>query len=123
MSDPVKEEGPLTRAMRATIIKRLRSHPHQRLTIRSAADNPRSLKLAIALKSVFREAGWGVGELEMVSQSLQAETLLLSTGAYPPPPEFVAAFGALAGAGYLVTSDLDPKQGSRRIVISVGPIR
>jgi hypothetical protein len=109
--------------MRAILVQRLRLHPYQRLTIRAPADSPRSLILATALKSAFREAGWGVGDLEFVTEPMQAETLLLSAGSYPPPREFVAAYGALAGAGFLVTSDLGPKLGGQRVVLSVGPFR
>lgn len=116
-----EEEGPLSEPVRATLVQRLRLHPYQRLTIRAAADNPRSLKVAIALRSAFREAGWGVRELEMVTLPMEAETLLLSAGSYPPPQEFVVAFGALAGAGFMVTSDLGPKQGGQRVVLSIGP--
>ena len=115
-------EEPLSGPRRAKLVARLRDHPRQILIIRAAAGNPAALKLAITLKSVFREAGWNVGEIETVARHLPAHTLLLSTGDFPPPKEFVAAYAALAGIGFLVTSDLDPHQGRKRVVISVGPI-
>ncbi len=118
-----EEDGPLTFQKRLRLIKRLRSHPQHSIVIRAAAENAQAVKLAIMLKTVFREAGWTVGEIEMVSRPLPAHTLLLSTGVFPPPKEFVAAYAALAGTGFLVTSDLDPNQGKERVVVSVGPIR
>lgn len=118
-----EDEGPLTYQKRARLVKRLRNHPQHAIVIRAAADNPQAVKLAITLKSVFREAGWNVSEIEMVSKPLPPHTLLLSTGVFPPPKEFVAAYAALAGTGFLVTSDLDPNQNRQRVVVSVGPIR
>jgi hypothetical protein len=118
-----EEEGPLTWQKRIRLIKRLRNHPQHAIVIRAAAENAQAVKLAITLKSIFREAGWNVGEIEMVSRPLPAHTLLLSTGVFPPPKEFVAAYAALAGTGVLVTSDLDPNQSRQRVVVSVGPIR
>jgi len=120
---PREDEGPLTTQKRARLVKRLRNHQQQGILIRAAAENAQAVKLAISLKSVFREAGWTVGDIEMVNRPLPAHTLLLSTGVFPPPQEFVAAYGALAGTGFLVTSDLDPNQGRQRVVVSVGPIR
>jgi hypothetical protein len=118
-----EEEGPLTFQKRARLVKRLRNHPNHSIVIRAAAENAQAVKLAIMLKAVFREAGWSVGDIEMISRKLPAHTLLLSTGVFPPPKEFVAAYAALAGTGFLVTSDLDPNQSRERVVVSVGPIR
>ena len=119
----IREEGPLSGLQRSRLIKQLRVHPCPNLTIRVAAENARAVKLALALKSAFREAGWGVRDLEMVNEPLPAQTLLLSTGMFPPPKEFVTAYSALERAGFLVTSDLDPNQGSQRVAISIGPRR
>jgi len=118
-----REEGPLVGQQRSRLIKQLRAHTCQNLTIRVVAENARAVKLALALKSAFREAGWGVRDLEMVNEPLPAQTLLLSTGMFPPPKEFVTAYSALERAGFLVTSDLDPNQGSQRVAISIGPLR
>lgn len=121
--EAIREEGPLGGLQRSRLIKQLRAHPCQNLTIRVVAENARAVKLALALKSAFREAGWGVRDLEMVNEPLPAQTLLLSTGMFPPPKEFVTAYSALERAGFLVTSDLDPNQGSQRVAISIGPMR
>ncbi len=117
-----EEAGTLSGLRRARLVKRLHGHAQQGVVIRAAAENPKAVKLAITLKSIFREAGWTVDEIEMVNQSLPAHTLLLSTGVFPPPKEFVAAYAALAGVGFLVTSDLDPDQKWQRVVVSVGPL-
>jgi hypothetical protein len=117
-----EENAMLGGQKRSRLLKRLRDHPQQGIVIRAAAENAPAVKLAITLKSVFREAGWSVGDIEMVTHRLPAHTLLLSTGVFPPPKEFVAVYAALAGNGFLVTSDLDPNQGRQRVVVSVGPI-
>ena len=121
--EAIREEGPLGGLQRSRLIKQLRVHPCQNLTIRVVAENARAVKLALALKSAFREAGWGIRDLEMINEPLPAQTILLSTGMFPPPKEFVTAYSALERAGFLVTSDLDPNQGSQRVAISIGPMR
>jgi len=118
------EEDALTgRGKRARLIRHLRNHAGQDIDIRAAAQDARAIKLAASLKSVFREAGWSVGEVEAVTHELPAQTLTLSTGAFPPTKEFVAAYGALAAAGFLVTSELAPHQGPHRVALSIGPLR
>ncbi len=118
-----QEDGPLGAAQRSRFIRQLRTRTSQNLSIRVAAENARALKTALALKSAFREAGWGVGELEMTHEPIPAHTVVLSTGAFPPPKEFVIAYSALERAGFLVSSDLDPNQGSQRVAIAIGPMR
>jgi hypothetical protein len=111
------------KAKRARLIRHLRSHAGQEIDIRVAARDAGAVKLALALRTVFRESGWTVGELEMVSHQLPAQTLTLSTGAFPPKKPFVAAYEALAAAGFIVASDLAPLEGPHTIALAVGPVR
>jgi hypothetical protein len=118
------EEYALTgKEKRARLVRHLRSHAGQEINIRVAGRDAGAAKLALALRSVFREAGWTVGELETASHPLPAQTLTLSTGAFPPTKEFVAAYGALAAAGFIVSSELAPIEGPRAVSLAVGPVR
>jgi hypothetical protein len=116
------DEASLNGDKRTQLVERLRGQARGDFVVRAAADSARAVKLAITLKSVFREAGWGVSEIEMVTRPLPTHSLLMTTGTFPPPKEFVAAYAALARSGFLVTSDLDPAQSPKRVVVSVGPI-
>ena len=117
-----KSAEPLAGEQRSWLVKNLRNHRNQPVVIRAAAENAPAVKLAISLKSVFREAGWSVDEIEMTTRQIPQDALLLSSGVFPPAKEFVAVYSALAGSGFLVTSDLDPNQGRQRVVVSVGAI-
>jgi len=118
------EEYALTgKEKRTRLIRHLRSHAGQEIDIRVAGRDAGAVKLALALRSVFRESGWTVGELEIISHQLPPQTLTLSTGAFPPTKQFVAAYGALAAAGFIVASELAPVEGPHNIALVVGPVR
>ena len=117
------EERLISLDKRAGLIRNLRSHPGQEIEIRVAARSARAVKLAIELKTVFREAGWSVGEVEMITRQMPDETLMLSTGTFPPTKHFVGVYGALAAAGFLVTSDLVPDQAPHSVALFVGPMQ
>ena len=117
-----EEQDSITGEKRTRLVGQLRHHSGWEITIRAAAENPQAVKMAHALKSVFREADWSVGEIETTSHRLAAGTLTLSTGSFPPSKAFVAAYGGLARAGYLVTSDLAASPNKQRITLSVGPM-
>ena len=106
---------------RATLIKRLRAHPHHGIAIHAVAGDPQALELATALESAFHDAGWQVSGIETSTHLSPTPGLLLSTGVFPPREEFIAAYSALERAGFLVTSDLDPNQSGHRVVLTVGP--
>jgi hypothetical protein len=118
-----KSRPALTEQQHARLIKRLRAHPQHTIIIRAEAGDPHSVELGMALRAAFRDAGWDVATVQLDSKRAPFPGLSLSAGTFPPPKEFVAAFGALEAAGFRVASNLDPHQGSQRVVLSVGAKR
>jgi len=118
-----EEKQPLSEIQHARLIKRLRAHPRHSIVIRAEAGDTHAVELAMALRGAFRDAGWAVAAVQLDSKRAPFPGLSLSTGTFPPPKEFIAAFGALEAAGLRVSSDLDPKQSASSVVLSVGAHR
>jgi len=114
---------PLTEMQSARLIKRLRAHPRHSIVIRAEAGDTHAVEMAMALRAAFRDAGWTVAAVQLDSKRAPFPGISLSTGTFPPPKEFIAAFGALESAGLRVSSDLDPKQSASSVVLSVGANR
>ena len=106
---------------RTALIKRLSAHPHHLLTIHAVDGDPQALELASALETAFREARWKVDGVEIVARHSPTPGLSLSTGVFPPREEFIAVYSALERAGFLLTSELDPKLSGHAVVLFVGP--
>lgn len=117
----VVKSSSLGAQQRAVLVKRLSAHPHHRVAIHAVEGDPQALELASALESAFREARWKVRGVDVVAHPSPSPGLSLSTGVFPPREEFVTAYSALERAGFLVTSDLDPKQSGQSMVLFVGP--
>jgi hypothetical protein len=118
-----KPRSAITEQQQARLIRKLRAYPQHAIVIRAEAGEAHSVELAMALRAAFRDAGWEVAAVQLDSKRAPFPGLSLSTGTFPPPKEFVAAFGALEAAGFRVASNLDPNQGNRRVVLSVGAKR
>jgi hypothetical protein len=118
-----KPRAAMTDQQQARLVRKLRAHPQHAIVIRAEAGEAHSVELAMALRAAFRDAGWEVAAVQLDSKRAPFPGLSLSTGTFPPPPEFVAAFSSLEAAGFRVASNLDPHQGNRRVILSVGAKR
>lgn len=113
----------LTEMQRARLIKRLRAHPHFSIVIRAEAGDARAVEMSTALRAAFHDAGWSVPDVQLDPKRAPFPGISLSSGTFPPPKEFVAAYGALEAAGLRVASDLNPRQPENSVVLSVGAHR